>query len=169
MRRKFILADVKVAVSVGFMSLGLAGASEATAAANPPLSSFSFVSLETADLAKAEAFYTGVLGFKRAIALTPADGPVVKVGYNFSGDVNSGEPLLILIHYVSPKPGENQSSGAKIGFRVPDLKAVMDRVHTAGTAVMSEAKKRSDVPISQAVVRDPDGVVVELVEFNTPH
>lgn len=167
MRTKSILADLKIKVSAGILCLGLTGPTQAFAAANPPLSSFSFVSLETADLAKAEAFYTGVLGFKRAIALTPADGPVVKVGYNFSGDVNSGEPLLILIHYVSPKPEQNHSSGAKIGFRVPDLKAVMDRVHAAGTVIMSEAKKRSDVPISQAVVRDPDGVIVELVEFNT--
>ena len=131
--------------------------------------SFSFTSLETADLAKSEAFYMGALGFKRIIQLTPPNAPVVKVGYNFSGDLNSPEPMLILIHYVSPTPTENHSSGAKIGFNVADARAVMDRIRAAGFNVTSDAKKSPDTPIIKGVAHDPDGVTVEIVELTSQH
>ena len=136
--------------------------------AQAPSVAWQFTSLETADLGRAESFYVGALGLKRVLQLTPPGGPVTKVAYNASGDPRSAEPLLILIHHSAPTPAQNRSSGAKVGFRVPDARQAMARIRAAGFTVVAEAQDKPGAAMVQGVARDPDGVIVEIVEMKAP-
>ena len=129
---------------------------------------YAFFSLEVADMARAKAFYSNAIGMKEAYVLTKPTDPVQKIALNFSGDANSTEPMLILIHTANPTSDQNKSSGAKIGFGVSDNKAATDRARAAGYSILAEPKPDHKGPAFTTVLRDPDGVIVELVELRIP-
>lgn len=127
-----------------------------------------FVSLEVADMARAKDFYVGTLGMKPILTISKPTDSFQKVAYNFSGNPRSNETLLILIHHDHPKADENRSSGAKLGLRVADTRAAAARVRSAGYQVISQPAEDAKGPVLNSVVRDPDGVIVELVELHMP-
>lgn len=136
------------------------------AQAGPP--SFGFVSLKVADMARAQAFYVGALGMKPIYTISKPTDPYEKIAFNFSGDARSGEPLLILIHYAHPTADQNRSSGTKLGIRVSDSHAAAERVRAAGFPIVREAAANAKGPVINSVVRDADGVIVELIELHMP-
>lgn len=131
-------------------------------------SGFSFVSLEVANMARARSFYVDALGMKPIVTISKPTDPFEKIGLNFSGDTRSGEPLLILIHYKNPDSSQNHSSGSKIGIRVDDSRAAAARLRDAGFQLVKMAAPDAKGPSITSVVRDPDGVIVELVELHLP-
>jgi len=135
-----------------------------------PLSTpaMSFVSLEVTDMARAKSFYVDTLGMKPILTISKPTDPFQKIAYNFSGNPQSNETLLILIHYDHPKMDQNKSSGAKIGLRVTDTRATAAKVRSAGYQVLSQPAAGAKGPVLNSVVRDPDGVIVELVELRMP-
>lgn len=146
----------------------LAALLPAPASAQSTASAFSFISLEVADMGRARSFYADTLGMKPILTISRPSDPFQKIAYNFSGDAKSGEPLLILIHYDHPTRRQNRSSGAKIGLRVADSRAAAARVRAAGFQVVRQAGPEETGPVINSVVRDPDGVTVELVELHIP-
>ncbi|ANI79147.1 VOC family protein [Sphingobium sp. EP60837] len=127
-----------------------------------------FVSLEVADMARAKSFYADTLGMKPILTISKPTDPFQKIAYNFSGNPQSNETLLILIHYDRPKADQNKSSGAKIGLRVADTRAIAAKVKSAGYQLVSQPAVDAKGPVLNSVVRDPDGVIVELVELRMP-
>jgi uncharacterized HAD superfamily protein len=97
----------------------------------------------------------------------PGD-PAEKIAFNFSGDPRSSEPLLILIHHQKPDATQNRSTGAKVGIRVGDSRTAALRMQKAGFPVIRIASPDEKGPVINSVVRDADGVIVELVELRTP-
>jgi Lactoylglutathione lyase and related lyases len=137
--------------------------------ANPATASgFSFLSLEVSDMARARAFYVDGLGMKPVFTVSKPGDPAEKIAFNFSGDPKSSEPLLILIQYQRPSPTQNRSTGAKVGIRVSDSRAAALRMQEAGFPVIRIAAADEKGPVINSVVRDADGVIVELVELRTP-
>ncbi len=130
-------------------------------------SGFSFLSLEVADMARARSFYVDALGMKPAFTVSKPGDPAEKIAFNFSGDPRSSEPLLILIHYEKPKPTQNRSTGAKVGIRVSDSRAAALRVQKAGFPIVRIAAADEKGPVINSVVRDADGVIVELVQLRS--
>ncbi|WP_375197111.1 VOC family protein, partial [Sphingobium sp.] len=63
---------------------------------------------------------------------------------------------------------QNKSSGAKIGLRVADTRAIAAKVKSAGYPLISQPAADARGPVLNSVVRDPDGVIVELVELRMP-
>ena len=129
-------------------------------------SGFSFLSLEVADMARARSFYVDALGMKPAFTVSKPGDPAEKIAFNFSSDPRSSEPLLILIHYAKPTATQNQSTGAKVGIRVSDSRAAALRVQQAGFPVVRLAADEKG-PVINSVVKDADGVIVELVQLKT--
>ena len=128
-------------------------------------SGFSFLSLEVADMARARSFYVDALGMKPAFTVSKPGDPAEKIAFNFSGDPRSSEPLLILIHYAKPNATQNRSTGAKVGIRVSDSRAAALRVQKAGFPVVRLAEENEKGPVINSVVKDADGVIVELVQL----
>jgi len=131
-------------------------------------SGFGFVALQVADLARAEAFYVNALGFKEIGRVGKPSEPVEKAILNLSGDPKSVGPVLILIHHAQPSPTQNRTTGTIIGFTVKDSAASAARVKDAGYTVVSQPRPGQGGAVLTSVVRDPDGVVVELVEMRAP-
>lgn len=151
----------------GLLSI-LSAPSQAEPQAQAGMSSFGFVLLEVADMARAQAFYVDALGMKPVYTISKPSDPYEKIAFNFSGDAKSSEPLLILIHYAHPTPVQNRSSGAKLGIRVSDSRAAAERVRAAGFPIVHKAAADAKGPVINSVVRDADGVTVELVELHMP-
>ena len=154
-----------VLTALASASLLCSSAAPALAQAEP--SGFSFVALEVADVARAEAFYVGTLGMKRLMTISKPTDTYQKYAYGFAGTPPTN-PVLILIHYDHPTADQNRSSGAKLGLRVSDARAAGLKAQAAGFAVIRVASADAKGPVTASVVRDPDGVVVELVQLRQP-
>ena len=131
-------------------------------------SGFSFLSLEVADMARARSFYVDGLGMKQVFTVSKPGDPAEKIAFNFSGDPKSAEPLLILIHYQKPDATQNHSTGAKVGIRVNNSRAAALKLQKAGFPIVRIAAEDAAGPVINSVVRDADGVIVELVELRMP-
>ena len=126
-----------------------------------------FTGLEVADVARAEAFYTAALGMKQVMRLSRPSDPFVKDALSFSGDPLAAEPLLILIHHNAPD-ARPAAQGITLGFRVSDVQAAARRVRDAGYVVLRDPPAVPEGGRAVALVRDPDGNLVELVQLAVP-
>jgi catechol 2,3-dioxygenase-like lactoylglutathione lyase family enzyme len=152
-----------------FLSMLLTATPAFAQTANPATGSgFSFISLEVADMARAQSFYVDGLGMKPVFTVSKPGDSVEEIAFNFSGNPRSSEPLLILIHHRKPDATQNHSTGAKVGIRVSDSRAAALRMQKAGFAVIRIASADEKGPVINSVVRDADGVIVELVELRMP-
>jgi catechol 2,3-dioxygenase-like lactoylglutathione lyase family enzyme len=144
----------------------------AYAESKPPVAAtqkrINFMMLTVADLARAESFYTRALGMK--VVLRPQD----EVALNISGDINSPEPLLFLKKVSDAKSQPEDAAG--IGLQVPDVAAVVDQVRASGYTIAKAAEAplvvsapgvKPVVTMTKALVRDPDGYIIELVQLRT--
>jgi catechol 2,3-dioxygenase-like lactoylglutathione lyase family enzyme len=134
--------------------------------------------LNTADLAAAEAFYTGALGLKTrmrsvsagtdatALGLGPATASTTAFLYDHRGP--RAAPALELVGWERPRtvPAETAPLGfVAAGFRVGALPEVAAGLHALG----HRTDQIGPVPvrgIRRPAIRvfDPDGVAVEIVE-----
>ena len=156
---------MKRAAIIGLSALLATAPVYAQTQGQPTISGFGFLSLEVADMARARSFYVDALGMKPVFTISKPGDPAEKIAFNFSGDPRSSEPLLILIHYEKPKPTQNRSTGAKVGIRVSDSRAAALRVQKAGFPIVRIAAADEKGPVINNVVRDADGVIVELVQL----
>jgi catechol 2,3-dioxygenase-like lactoylglutathione lyase family enzyme len=98
------------------------------------------------DVAAHTTFFTGVLG---GTPVTVAGQQIVKL-----------TNVLVFLRRQPPTGGTKGSAVDHIGFSVPNLGAVLDRVKAGGYRVVSSGA-------ASAVVMAPDNLQVELVEVKT--
>ena len=156
------------ALALALTSLAPFGCSALAADVAATPAKLTWMSLEVGDMEAARRFYVDALGMKQIFQLHKSGDAFEKFGFNFSGDQSSGEAILILIHYDKSDPGRNRSSGAIIGLIVPDVHAAADHVRQAGYAVLREPPPDARGPVLTAIVRDPDGVTIEITELRGP-
>jgi catechol 2,3-dioxygenase-like lactoylglutathione lyase family enzyme len=136
------------------------------------------------DLDRALGFYRDVLGL-RVIADATVTEPEVAELLGLDSvqlriaDLDSGDGRIVeLIQYVQPKGRRiayesSDSATAHIAFTVDDLAAVRDRLTSAGATMVSRQPITIDEPggaFDGAIcfyVRDPDGIILELVQRRT--
>jgi len=133
------------------------------------VSSFGWTLLSVADLEASKAFYIDVLGMKLAYARIH-DSPL-GIGVSASGGQAPGEPML-LIQQVAPGSAEGPiARGSRdqppMGLWVTGMDQILERATKAKVEIVRAAGPR-DAPVRTVVLKDPDGVVVELLEANTP-
>jgi lactoylglutathione lyase len=129
------------------------------------------VGLCTADAARAQRFYTELLGFTVERELRPADDATgtllaidAPVGLH-AVYLRLGEFTLELLEFERPGNPEwrervfNDPGLTHLSLSVPDVEAVAARVDDYGGSVFS----RAGIAV---VVRDPDGQLVELLPMS---
>ncbi len=125
---------------------------------------FNFVVVGVADVDRALAFYTNVLGMhERGRAQPDLKNYEVIVGFD---DHPTTTGISIKYRNGPPQPRGNGSSA--LNLVVQDLAAVVTRVVPKGGKIVLPLT-RSDKPkrsYSFAIVEDPDGNVIELVEYH---
>jgi len=153
----------------GLAVAALASAGTLASAAPIPLPSMMFTTIEVSDLPRAEAFYVNALGMKKIARISKATDPYVKDALGFSDDPSMPGSMLLLTSHREPKPGENRAVGVMLGVRVADARAAADQVRKAGYTVLREPPVGAAGPQIIALVQDPDGNRIELVQLNPQH
>jgi catechol 2,3-dioxygenase-like lactoylglutathione lyase family enzyme len=142
------------------------------------------IGITVSDVDRALSFYRDVLGL-RVIADGTVTEPEVAELLGLDSvqlriaDLDSGDGRIVeLIQYVQPKGRRiayesSDSATAHIAFTVDDLAAVRDRLTSAGATMVSRQPITINEPggaFDGAIcfyVRDPDGVILELVQRRT--
>jgi catechol 2,3-dioxygenase-like lactoylglutathione lyase family enzyme len=140
------------------------------------------VGITVSDVDRALGFYRDLLGLRVIAASTVAEAEVAELlGLDSPvqlriADLDSGDGRIIeLLEYVQPRGRRiafesSDVATAHIAFTVDDLAAVRERLLDAGATIVS----RRPITISEPggsfdgaiclYVRDPDGVILELVQ-----
>lgn len=123
------------------------------------------------DLERSYAWYTGVIGLRRALTPTQGTPPpprndpdraFIEVALNFSGSL--GDSFFDLVQQKGVKPSPEFARGVTIGFKVPDAPAVIARARAAGSEVLRDAPVVGPGEMSIGMLRDPDGYQVEIIQ-----
>ena len=116
------------------------------------------VGIGVSDLARSEAFYTGVLGMtvQQRIDLPHIKEIVVS---------HEGRTAVVLMHWLDGSPRNYNGSAVKLVFFVPDAKGLIGKIREAGLPIQREAER---VPEFNNMIiglgEDPDGYVIELLQ-----
>jgi catechol 2,3-dioxygenase-like lactoylglutathione lyase family enzyme len=122
------------------------------------------------DIVKSYDFYTKVIGLTicqadgapRKLPPSARDGQqdFVEIPLNFSGSV--ADAFFVLVKKPGTTPTKDAGKLTIFGFKVPDVRAAVERVRKAGYEIVSEPHGAQTV--TEAMVRDPDGYTVEFIE-----
>ncbi|MDR2173289.1 MAG: lactoylglutathione lyase [Burkholderiales bacterium] len=123
--------------------------------------------LRTGDLARAQAFYTEVLGMR---VLRTADRPEQKytLAYLGYGDEADEAVLELTYNYGTDRYDLGNAYG-HIAIEVDDAKAFCDAARAQGAKVVREAGPVVGGKTIIAFLEDPDGYKVELIERGSPY
>jgi catechol 2,3-dioxygenase-like lactoylglutathione lyase family enzyme len=126
-----------------------------------PLIKMGGVGLNVADMQRAEAFYTDVVGLKVAIRV-PEQGPPMEIALSVSGSLTGGDPFVVLANLGKPLTPGREGFGRVI-INTTDAEAIARRATEAGFAAESLSQPG---PNSRPVyfLTDPDGYQVELYQ-----
>ena len=142
------------------------------------------VAISTPDLDRLEAFYVDVVGFKRVMASSWNDRPIIDRIIGLRGSaarqvmLQAGNAYLELLEYQSPqgKPGDPQRPPSDHGYThfcldVTDIDAEYARLSAAGMtfhAAPPTTEELGSGHLRAIYGRDPDGNIVELQEVLDP-
>jgi lactoylglutathione lyase len=124
--------------------------------------SFGFTKLIVDDLDKAAAFYKAVCGLAEQARVDDKVGGRAISEIIFAPAYQGGASFVLLAYPDTPRP----SSGEVIlGFATPDVDAFVGRVLVGGGAVVDAPASRPEHGVRVAVVRDPEGHLIEVVQM----
>jgi lactoylglutathione lyase len=123
--------------------------------------------LRTGDLARAQAFYTGVLGMRvlRTVNRPEQKYSLAYLGYGDEAD----EAVLELTYNYGTDHYDLGNAYGHIAIEVDDAKAACDAAHARGAKVVREAGPVMGGKTIIAFLEDPDGYKVELIERGSPY
>lgn len=124
------------------------------------------VEIVTDQPARAEAFYTGVLGFKVTrrdrVPLAPGDGAIDIVYLDLGG---TGIELMSYHGLpVAPAPAAEHLGYRMMALEVADMREAIEYLRTRGVEVVWGPKFREDY--ARAEIQDPDGHHIELRQWS---
>lgn len=137
---------------------------------------FLLTKITVADLQRSEDFYTRLIGLRRAMPVgVPPPAAMLKpaapkarqrtrreIMLNFSGTL--ADPVVVLIGEPGVAPTPEAARLTWVGFKVPDVSAAVQRVKQAGFEIVRDGAAVSPQGVRVALVRDPDGYIVELIQ-----
>jgi lactoylglutathione lyase len=123
---------------------------------------FAFTKLLVGDLEAEAAFYSTALGLvaRHRISGGEGQGAYEEIVLCVAGDQEPSLVLLRRLHQATPEPGE-----AVLGFVVHDVEQVVRAAEGAGGVVRSGPKIVPQAGLRVAQVEDPEGHLVELVQY----
>ena len=124
--------------------------------------SFGFTKLVVADLDKAAAFYKSVCGLAEQARVEDRRGGRAIVEIIFAPAYQGGASFVLLTYPDTPKPASGE---VILGFATPDVDAFVSRVAAGGGTVVDAAVSRPDHGVRVAIVKDPEGHLIEVVQM----
>ena len=125
--------------------------------------------ITVSDLARSYEFYTKVIGLKHAVGRPGTPPPdlkstadFVEIPLNFTGTL--ADPFFVIQTRKGVLPTKEGAALTVIGFKVPDARAAVQRVKDAGYPPRQEPRATPPGANVYAMVQDPDGYTVELVQ-----
>jgi catechol 2,3-dioxygenase-like lactoylglutathione lyase family enzyme len=149
-KRFFIITQ-----AVGLM---LAAAVLSSAADRPPLVGIAHIAFHVSDLAKAQAFYGGLLGYDDAFRLYKEDGTTRLVYFK----VNDRQYIEIF----PGLPPDQDDRLSHIAFETTNLETLRLYLAAKGIQIPDKVNKGQDGNLN-LTVKDPDGHRVEFVQYQT--
>ena len=141
--------------AVGLM---LAAAVLSKAADRPPLVGIAHIAFQVSDLAKAQAFYGGLLGYDDAFRLYKEDGTTRLVYFK----VNDRQYIEIF----PGLPPDQDDRLSHIAFETTNLEVLRLYLAEKGVQVPDKINKGQDGNLN-FTAKDPDGHRVEFVQYQT--
>jgi catechol 2,3-dioxygenase-like lactoylglutathione lyase family enzyme len=138
------------------------------------------VGITVGDLDRSLAFYRDLLGMRVIGLSVETVGSIVGLSgasARIADLAAGGGRILELIDYGSgvvdaPPRGPDAVGSCHVSFEVGDLRAALVRLASAGHSTMGDVTELSPGGVWQdctiAYLRDPDGVIVELLERGRP-
>ena len=124
---------------------------------------FGAAGIGVSDLDRSVDFYTRVIGMKELTKLRLPDMDEVILGFS------TRQTALVLMHYTDGSDRNYHDNPGKLVFSFVDPFAAAERIRAEGLEIVREV---TPVPeLGDALVgfgRDPDGVLLELLQAPTP-
>ena len=130
--------------------------------ATPIKSQLAFTSYYVLDQKRALDFYVGLLGMSERQRITPSAG-VTEIVLGFDQDPSA--PGILLMHRADrTTPYQIGDGFSRTIIRVSDIKAMVQRLTQAGVAIVRPPTEVASLKLTYAMVRDPDGYLIEFLE-----
>lgn len=125
---------------------------------------FGFTKIVVEDLDRIAAFYEQTMGFRQlqrvhdSVAGEPIEEIILVKGEGYG----QGVPLIV---WKWPSRSAPTESDAILGFQTDDLDALVERIVTAGGAIVDAPHDKPEHGVRVAFAKDPDGRLLELVQM----
>jgi lactoylglutathione lyase len=152
-----ILAALVAACSFAALQVQADTATAATAIK----AELAYTSYSVLDRKRALDFYVGLLGMTERQRITPSPG-VTEIVLGFDKERTPG---ILLMHRADrTKPYEIGDGFSRTIIHVSDVKAMVQRLSAAKVAIVRPPTEVADLKLTYAMVRDPDGYLIEFIE-----
>ena len=120
--------------------------------------------INVSDLEKSVAFYEEVLGLEvtHRIEIPEGETPVSEVV--LSG--GEGGRIQLAWHHDQEGPIEHGNAFWKLYIKADDCKGLYQRAIDAGHKSVREPERLEAWPVTAAFIEDPDGYLVEILEYH---
>jgi len=121
-----------------------------------------YTSYYVLDQKRALDFYVGLLGMSERQRITPSAG-LTEIVLGFDKEPRS--PGILLMHRADrTTPYQIGDGFSRTIIHVSDIKAMMQRLAQAGVPIVRQPTEVAGLKLSYAMVRDPDGYLIEFIE-----
>jgi len=139
------------------------------------------IGISVTDLEKSLIFYKDILGFKIQRVMNESGEFIDKILSNSNVNVrtvkltvNDGITLIELLEFKNPKPAINNTNIENIGashvaFTVSEIDKFYEELASKGIKFKSKPQISPDGYAKVAFCKDPDGMLIELVEVLNPN
>jgi lactoylglutathione lyase len=131
-----------------------------------PAPRIAFASFAVSDIEKSLAFYVGQIGMDELGRRGLADG-TTEVSVGFADDPAAAGLVLL----SSPDQGgaiRHGNAYSRFGLTVTDATALVTSLQSAGVTIMSQPMRTASLGLTYAMIRDPDGYLIELIQNDMP-
>jgi lactoylglutathione lyase len=120
-----------------------------------------YTSYSVLDRKRALDFYVGLLGMTERQRITPSPG-VTEIVLGFDKERTPG---ILLMHRADrTTPYQIGDGFSRTIIHVSDVKAMVQRLSAAKVAIVRPPTEVADLKLTYAMVRDPDGYLIEFIE-----
>jgi lactoylglutathione lyase len=152
-----ILAALVAACSFAALQVQADTATAATAIK----AELAYTSYSVLDRKRALDFYVGLLGMTERQRITPSPG-VTEIVLGFDKERTPG---ILLMHRADrTTPYQIGDGFSRTIIHVSDVKAMVQRLSAAKVAIVRPPTEVADLKLTYAMVRDPDGYLIEFIE-----
>jgi lactoylglutathione lyase len=111
------------------------------------------------NLERSTDFYTNIIGMKKLMTLEPSYMIENVMGFEGRG------ASLLLMYFTDNSNPNCKNNPVKVVIYVPDAEAIVEKARSEGYEIYREIETVKEIGNAlMAMVKDPDGYIVELIE-----